>query len=237
MRTIVFSDVHGEPSLIRAIITHSSFDHHADRLIFAGDAIEVGRDSAGALALLEELGAEFLVGNHEYALLVDGPLEGEPPGEGVEAAVRERMSSGTWKLVAEADGVLVSHAGISEIFAEQYATITAHGTIADFARSLNREFLEALTSDDLILDGVCAEEGPLWYRPRRRGAPLQGVVQIAGHTPVSLLHAEGEAEHLAQSGMYLVDPHVRRWRARGYPPPLPLRYAVIEDGGVRVVSS
>ncbi len=236
MRTIVFSDAHGEPDVIKAVVEHSAFDPHADRLIFAGDAIEVGRDSAGALALLEELGAEFLVGNHEYALLVEGPLESEPLASGVESTVRERMRSGAWKLVAETGGVLVSHAGISELFAEQYANATRDGSLADFARSLNREFIEALASPDLVLDGVCAQEGPLWYRPRRGGRPLQGVVQVAGHTPISLLHAEGEADRLAEDGMYLVDPHIRRWRARGYPPPVPLRYALVEDGEVRIVS-
>ena len=70
MRTIVFSDVHGEPELIRRVLDHSAYRPGDDRLIFAGDAIEVGRDSAGCLDLLAEIGAECLVGNHEYAAFV-----------------------------------------------------------------------------------------------------------------------------------------------------------------------
>jgi hypothetical protein len=236
MRTIVFSDVHGEPDVIRSVVAHSGFKAGADRLVFAGDAIEVGRDSEGALDLLEELGAEFLVGNHEYALFVDGPLEYEQLGAEAEATVLDRIGSGEWALVSEAGGVLITHAGLSQSFAEQFAAVTAQGTVADFAAHLNEEFREAIGSRDLVLDGVCGRGGPLWYRPRGGVAPLRGVMQVAGHTPVSLLHAQGEAERLADAGMHLIDPHVRRWRALGFPPPPPLRYAVIEGGAVRVFS-
>lgn len=51
MRTIIFSDVHGEPGIIRAVVEHSNYTPGVDRLIFAGDAIEIGRDSLGCLEL------------------------------------------------------------------------------------------------------------------------------------------------------------------------------------------
>ncbi len=236
MRTVVFSDVHGEPSVIRSVVEHSGFDARTDRLVFAGDAIEVGRDSAGALDLLDELGAEFLVGNHEYALFADGALEAEPVGVQVEEAVLERIGSGSWPLVAVVDGVLITHAGISQVFAEQFGFTGVGGAVLALAERINRAFREAVVSGDFTVEGVCGRGGPLWYRPRGGAAPLRGVVQVAGHTPVSLLHAQGEAERLADAGMYLIDPHVRRWRALGFPPPPPVRYAVIENGDVRVVS-
>jgi len=68
VRTIVFSDVHGEPDIIAAVVAHSGFDASVDRLVFAGDAIEIGRDTSRCLDLLEELGAECLVGNQEYGV-------------------------------------------------------------------------------------------------------------------------------------------------------------------------
>lgn len=165
MRTIIFSDVHGEPSVIRAVLAHSEFDPDRDRLIFAGDAIEVGRDSAGALELLEEIGAEFLVGNHEYAVFADGPLEFQPLEPGVETTVMNRMGRGEWKLAAEADGILVTHAGVGQFFAEEFEQLTALGTVADFVDMLNEEFREALECRSLVLDGVCDANGPLWFRP------------------------------------------------------------------------
>ncbi len=158
--------------------------------------------------------------------------------EHVKADVRERMASGSWRLAAEADGVLVTHAGVSEAFAEDFERATAGGSVADFAHSLNRRYLDELVNGDAdpYSDGVCDEGGPLWYRPGRHSEPLRGVVQVAGHTPLALFRSEGEVERLAAAGMHLVDPHVRRWRARGYSPPAPLRYAIIEAGAVTVVS-
>jgi hypothetical protein len=234
VRTIVFSDAHGEPDVIRSVVQHAHFDPATDRLIFAGDAIEVGRDSLGALVLIDELGAEFVVGNHEYAVFLGDPLEFEPVSARVEGWVRERREVGEWPLVAEADGVLISHAGLSQRFAEQFDATTVEGSVAEFAEDLSREFRAALASRDLVLGGVCGRDGPLWYRPRVGVPPLAGVTQIAGHTPVALLHSEAEAERLAETGMYLIDPHVRRWRALGYPPPTPLRYAVIAQGSVSI---
>jgi len=235
MRTIVFSDVHGEPELIHAVLAHSGFDAERDRLIFAGDAVEVGRDSATALALLDELGAEFLVGNHEYAIFADSPLEYQPLEDGVEQTVRDRIQRGAWKLAAEADGVLITHAGVSRFFADEFEAITESGTVADFSAMLNKEFAEAVGYRAMVLDGVCDEDGPLWFRPRDGAAPLAGVVQIAGHTPAALLHDSEQEHRLEEQGMFLTDPNVRRWRAHGFPPPTPLRYAVVEDGVVRVV--
>jgi len=237
VRTIIFSDVHGEPDIISAVLAHSEFNPDLDRLIFAGDAIEVGRDSAGALKLLEEVGAEFLVGNHEYAVFADGPLEYQPLEPAVEATVMNRMARGEWKLAAEVEGVLVTHAGLGDFFADEFECITAAGTVADFVDMLNEEFREALEYRSLVLDGVCDANGPLWFRPRDGASPLSGVTQVAGHTPVALLHAEGEGDRLESAGMYLTDPNVRRWRGQGFPPPVPVRYAVIEDGIVQLVSS
>jgi hypothetical protein len=39
--TIIFSDVHGEPSIIAAVVEHSNYNPDTDRLIFAGVRIPV----------------------------------------------------------------------------------------------------------------------------------------------------------------------------------------------------
>jgi len=49
MRTIIFSDVHGEPASIRGVLAHSEYRSDKDRLVFAGDAIDIGTDSWGCL--------------------------------------------------------------------------------------------------------------------------------------------------------------------------------------------
>jgi hypothetical protein len=45
MRTIVFSDVHGEPDVIRGVVAHSGYVAGDDRLIFADGARRVGVSS------------------------------------------------------------------------------------------------------------------------------------------------------------------------------------------------
>jgi len=235
MRTIVFSDAHGEPDIIQAVVEHSCFDPHSDRLIFAGDAIEVGRDSAGCLALLDKLGCECLVGNHEYAVYDGWPLEPEVLPTDVEADVHRLIDGGLWRVAAESDGVLITHAGLSRSFAPDFEPFGAEHSVADFVASLNEEFAGAVKLGDFVAVRVVEEDGPLWYRPSESLPPLTGVLQVSGHTPPEMFGGSAVAECWAGVGFYMVDPCARCWRRRGFAPPVPLRYAVIENGNVRVV--
>ena len=106
MRTIIFSDVHGEPSIIAAVVEHSNYNPDTDRLIFAGDAIGIGRDSLGCLKLLDALGAECLVGNHEFMAAIGDPLECHGLADDDVARLREGIRSGRWRLATQADGLL-----------------------------------------------------------------------------------------------------------------------------------
>ena len=236
MRTIVFSDVHGEPSIIDAIIEHSRFDPHADRLVFAGDAVDIGRDPWGCLELLDEVGAECLVGNHEYAAFIDYRIDDVPLTPSVLGRIEENLTSGRWGLAAEADGALITHAGISSEF---IADFTAHagGDVARFAAALNVQFRRAVALRGMAGGGVIEMGGPLWWRPDTGEMPLLGVTQIAGHTPREIVRSEGGVGCLAASGLHLVDPWVRGWGRRGFGLPVPVRYAVIGDGRVRVVDA
>jgi Calcineurin-like phosphoesterase len=234
VRTIVFSDVHGEPDIIAAVLTHSGFDAGIDRLVFAGDAIEVGRDSSRCLDLLEELGAECLVGNHEYGAFTGHPVEEEPPDPALVERVAESITSGRWRLAASAGGVLITHAGVDKRFAVDLGPGEADA--AEFiARVLNDQFETAVASRSRKAGSVVGYSGPLWWRPGLNGDPVPGVIQVAGHTPPEMMAETGAAAHWAQKGILLIDPYVRGWRMRGFVPPTPIRYAVIEDGAVRVV--
>ena len=239
MRTIVFSDVHGEPSIIDAVVSHSGFRHNIDRLIFAGDAIEVGSDSWRCLEQLEELGAEFLVGNHEYAAWEGSPLEAgglESIDPHVLSRVTQRVNAGDWVLAAHADDVLITHAGVCEMFDAEF-NAGARGSVERMVDSLNEEFAGAIDrGPGLATGGVVHPEGPLWYRPCDRLPPLAGLIQVAGHTPPEVLPGDSAARSWAQRGVYLTDPFVRRWLARlRYGAPIPVRYAVVEEGAVSVV--
>ena len=235
MRTIVFSDVHGEPGIIRGVVEHSGYVAGDDRLVFAGDAIDIGRDSAGCLALLGELGAEFLAGNHEWGAFIDWGFE--PLAPEVEEAVRRHITAGDWPLAAEADGVLITHAGVSAGWAGLFASV-ARGDVARFVDALNHGFRSAVDLGIEAVGGVVDDDGPLWWRPRgRQAVGLPGVAQVCGHTPREIMRAWAPDEPLGAQGLYLVDPWVRGWETRGFGPPTPVRYAVIEGGAVRVVDS
>ena len=183
--------------------------------------------------LLGELGAEFLVGNHEWGAFIDWGFE--PLAAEVEEAVRRHIAVGDWPLAAEADGVLITHAGISATWAGLYAAV-ARGEVARFVRALNAGFRGAVELGALAAGGVVADDGPLWWRPHGRdGVGLPGVVQVCGHTPRQIMRAWVPDESLGAHGLHLVDPWVRGWEKRGFGPPTPVRYAVIEDGAVRVV--
>ena len=238
MRTIVFSDVHGEPSIIRGVVEHSGYRPGADRLIFAGDAIEVGSDSWGCLELLDELDVEFLVGNHEYAAWEGCPIELDSLSRldvRVQSVVTRHIDAGDWMLAAHADGVLITHAGVGNGFAADLES--AGGDVGLLADALNAEFAGAVAmGPGVAAEDVIQEDGPLWFRPGSRPPPLSGVAQVAGHTPPEIMRCHDPAQAWAARGLYLIDPFVRRWLARlRYGAPVPVRYAVIEDGAVSVI--
>jgi len=230
VRTLVFSDVHGEPGIITGVVEHSNYNPDVDRLIFAGDAIEIGGDSLGCLELLDELGAERLLGNHEYAAFTGDPIEPGLLAPDVLQRVNESLTSGRWHLATEADGVLITHAGVSDEYLDNYERA---GSVAVFAERLNVAFAQAMqpfgTGESDVLEDP---GGPLWWRPGWGAEPLPGVVQVVGHSPREMMRRLSGAEDWAERGIHLVDPYVRGWRLRRFEPPVPVRYAVIEGGAV-----
>jgi len=233
MRTVVFSDVHGRPEIITAVLEHSGFDPHADRLVFAGDAVDIGRDAEGCLDLLDGIGAECLVGNHEYAALVDYLIDDVPVSESVLRRIEKNVSSGRWPIAAEADGVLITHAGVSAEFLSDIAGATTD--VARLVGLLNLQFRLAVEAGDISHAPVVEMGGPLWWRPGRYDPAALGVKQVVGHTPREIAGGDDVIAELEAAGVYLIDPNVRGWRGRGFAPPVPVRYAIIENGEVRVV--
>lgn len=186
--------------------------------------------------LLHQMGAECLVGNHEFSLWCGRPLEPVAPDLHTQAWVAGRIESGEWSLSTSIDGVLVTHAGLSEEHARRFAPALRDN--ADLlASALNTEFAEAVSGGPDRADEEYDWESPLWYRPGEQAAPAQGVLQIAGHTPSEILRGDvAAAARWASRGLHLIDPFMRRWaQARKFSLPAPLRYAVVEDGEVIVV--
>lgn len=64
-RTIVVGDVHGCRVELESLLRKVRYRVDSDRLIFVGDLIDRGPDSAGVVRLVRSLGGESVRGNHE----------------------------------------------------------------------------------------------------------------------------------------------------------------------------
>jgi hypothetical protein len=64
-RTIVVSDLHGDASLLARALDSAGFSAGNDRLVIAGDLVDIGTDDT--IGVAEELDATILAGNHEVS--------------------------------------------------------------------------------------------------------------------------------------------------------------------------
>lgn len=67
-RTIIIGDLHGCVDELRELLDRCGLER-SDRLISVGDVVAKGPDSRGTIALLRELGAEGVRGNHDAHVL------------------------------------------------------------------------------------------------------------------------------------------------------------------------
>jgi serine/threonine protein phosphatase 1 len=77
-RIVVLSDVHGFVEPVQRMVDYYDNDVH---YVFNGDCVDRGPDSKGVLDIIQETGADLILGNHEWVLL---------------AALTERESSRKW---------------------------------------------------------------------------------------------------------------------------------------------
>ncbi|KAK6865087.1 hypothetical protein PG995_001615 [Apiospora arundinis] len=69
-RLIIIGDVHGQLKELKALLQKTEYNaQRGDHVIFTGDMINKGPDSAGVVALAMEMGASGVRGNHEDKVL------------------------------------------------------------------------------------------------------------------------------------------------------------------------
>jgi hypothetical protein len=231
-RTFVISDAHGSPELIQNALDHGGFVPGGDSFVYAGDLLDRGPDAEHCIALVERHATEVLLGSHDVAAMLDFNVFPQNPEsldfkplltEKVLASDRSRA----WKVATCVEGVLITHAGISQHYSEIFVE-KCRSDPARLAKRLNREFRALVAREPRVRDwydhDLLGDLGPFWYRPWPYSdlRPLPGCVQVAGHTP-PLGHMEG-------TGFHMIDPtSYDEWEDRGR-----YRYAVIEGGVVRV---
>jgi hypothetical protein len=237
--TLVISDVHGYPELIENALRVSGFRAGSDLLVFAGDFLDRGGHARECLERLDELGADMLIGNHDMAIALGDWIGEQQPGSKVfRRPLLERLRTRRIQLVTSVEGVLVSHAGLRRAFAADFDEVDRD--TARLAARLNDEFHVAVRRrldlgrgepEPRTLDAW----SPLWLRIDDAdvgpGLLLGGAEQIAGHTTPSVFHRWSEADFRA-AGLHAIDPGTYGLGRRDHP--RHYRYAVIENGAVRV---
>jgi hypothetical protein len=229
MRTIVIADAHGQPELVERPLRHAGYDKKNDRLVFAGDFLDIGDRPAETLALLQNNDAQMLWGNHEYAVLTETLITPQDARSWEYAdLLHETFESRAWPLAVCVDEVIITHAGVCELFADDFAACDRDPDA--LVEMLNQRFYQQAAYDLAygysFQGSITGEHGPLWYRPNSI-APLE-VEQVAGHTPPGDIcagprfHLIDPFEHSSQGPAQVEDCY---------------RYAVIEDGAVTVVDS
>jgi len=225
MRAIVLADCHGHPELLLNALKHAQYDMAVDRLIFAGDFLDIGVKPDECFSLLMEQGAEMLWGNHEAAILLGKSISPQDKVSWEWEGTFKKLVRGypKWKVATTHEGVLISHAGVSQIYWRKFGLTPSVEPTAEY---FNKRFELILDVREIEMD-FWANDSPLWFRPGLL-APLPGVVQVVGHTPpVSIPYKDRE--------FYItVDPFARQ--IENYPATR-YRYAIIENGIVEVVDS
>ena len=232
MRTFVISDAHGYPELIQNALDHGGFRPGVDAFVYAGDLLDRGTDAEGCIALVEEYATEVLLGNHDVAALLDFFVYPQDPGaRRFRSLFIDRVLNAepdhAWKAATCVDGMLITHAGLSSAY-ERVFEEECDGDPVCLAGYLNRALLDAVTREletgEYDEQGILGDGGPTWFRPRPYGdlLPLTGIRQVVGHTP--------PLPELEELGFHMVDPCV----FLGMEDTGRFRYAVIEDGQVRV---
>ncbi len=226
-RTFIISDIHGRPEFLERPLEHGGFRRGTDRLIFAGDVVDGGPRLEECLGLIEKWADEVLVGNHDQAIMLDYWIPGQhPESRRYRSRLREQTMlmnpDGKLRVVTLVEGVIVSHGGLCQKY-EQVLSDRCAGDPAILIELLNRQFREAFTEQEhtgapssAYIMSKCG--APHRYRPNSMGCghrPLGSLSQVVGHSPPNDLWGPD---------FHMIDPNYDQ----GF------RYAVIEDGKVRV---
>lgn len=232
MRTFVISDAHGCPEIILNSLEHGSFDPGQDSFVYAGDLLDRGEDAQGCIALVERYASEVVLGNHDVAALLGFyvfPQNPESPG--FRDFFRDRVliadRAKAWKAATSVEGVLITHAGVSEdydrVFREECGSDPAR-----LAGRLNGAFRAVVEREPRVGDWreheLLGDCGPFWFRPWPYShlLPLSDCPQVVGHTP--------PLDNVDIDGFHMIDPS----SFNGSEDPGRYRYAIIEEGTVKV---
>lgn len=198
-KTLTVGDIHLKQDLILPRVEAAMEKYGVERVVFHGDYSDEWR--ANDIGLMDGLiefadwvetarekgiTAEVLLGNHDYAYF----LRKIAPGTivGMEDSVFSVLNPLKPKIAVEADGWLLSHAGLTCSWADEYLGDVV--SAKDAAKALNL-MSKGDREDQLALyefgagRGGWGIPGPLWADEAELSRdPIPYFNQIVGHTPV-----------------------------------------------------
>jgi len=212
MRVIILSDCHGSPHLIQNVLDHSEYEKTKDKLIFAGDLVDINYQPVECLDLLLDNNALLLWGNHDVAYILNKSIW--PQNQfNYDFCDKLHEIKNQIKVAIHCKKILITHAGLSESF---YKNLDRS---EDIIEQINSIPLEKLWNDN----------SPLWYRPVKDNPPEKSLNQVVGHTPPGWLSQTG----LQLDNYISVDPY----STIGFDKTR-YRYAIIEENGsIRLMDS
>ena len=77
MKILVFADVHGNATALKAVLRK---EQDFDSVVFLGDAVSPGPEPNETIELISEMSGVFIQGNHERTMLDRGSIAGWPDG-------------------------------------------------------------------------------------------------------------------------------------------------------------
>lgn len=115
-RHILIGDIHGCLDEFNELLKALSFNKNKDDLILLGDLVDRGPDSAGVIKKAREIGAESIMGNHEYGLLkvIDGKKPLLPSRKGYYNSLSDKDISyiRNMRPYIKIDNTIAVHAGV-----------------------------------------------------------------------------------------------------------------------------
>ena len=209
-KTLVVGDIHLKASsILEKVDDVLECEGDIDEVVFLGDICdEWDADDDTFMREIEEfvdwvedqradgLQVEVLYGNHDFQYLL-----GEY-GPGTHMNLLGFVGSTLFqlepKIACEVDGFLLTHAGLTQTYADEYLN---DPTDAEEAATQLNDILAENTYPALKVLSTCGEgrggdeiAGPLWAdKWELEEDPIDGIPQIVGHTPVSTAY-RGEAE-------------------------------------------
>jgi len=155
-RTLLVGDVHGCLDELEALLDACEFVAGDDRLVFVGDLVAKGPDSAGVVAIAMKHGARSVMGNHDHAVVALRDPVARAQGRATHREVVESLPPDALDWLAALPGTLAL---------PEYEALVVHAGFRPDVPPETQALSALMNTRTLEADGSPAKSplaGPLW---------------------------------------------------------------------------